>query len=304
MQQLARSFAILIVLWCIHCHAQSSNQAFFMLLADPQMGMYEKDTGWLQETANFDMAIATANRLHPAFLIICGDLVNKPGDIGEIDAFFATAKRLAPGIPLHLVAGNHDLGNVPTTQTLSNYRARFGPDFYTFEHNGLFAIVLDSSLMGTNNNEKEDEQQLAWLDQQLEQAHDKGFGKDNIAIFQHIPLFLTSAEEPDQYFNVPLVSRRKYLQTLHRYGIEHVFAGHYHRNAEAVDVALQMLTTGPVGKPLGPDDSGMRLVHFGQKWEAPYFPLGRLPDSIKIKEWEDSWKLPSAPSRPHETEAP
>lgn len=276
------------LLSCYHGEAQTVSH-FFMLLADPQMGMFEKDTSWLQESANLDMAIDTANRLHPAFLIICGDLVNKRGDGGEIDAFFAAARRLDGAIPLHLVAGNHDVGNVPTAQTLSDYRARFGADFYTFQTDGLFAIVLDSSLMGTKGNEQEDKQQLIWLEKQLKDAQEKGFGSSSIAVFQHIPFFLSNAGEADQYFNIPATSRRRYLQLLHRYSVEHVFAGHYHRNANAADGALQMLTSGPIGKPLGPDDSGLRLVHFGTKWQVPYYALGRLPDSTTITQWVNSW---------------
>jgi serine/threonine-protein phosphatase CPPED1 len=280
--------AAVLLCW-MQCQAQSAGNQFFMLLADPQMGMFEKDVSWLQESANLDLAIATANRLHPAFLIICGDLVNKHGDPGEIAAFRASIGRLHPDIPLHLAAGNHDVGNDPTQQTLQEYRSRFGADFYSFQINGLFGIVLNSSLMGTIGNEKEDSEQLAWLDQQLNEAQAKGFGPNNIAVFQHIPFFLASADEKDQYFNIPLASRRRYLEVLHRHGIEHVFAGHYHRNAEGTDGALAMLTTGAVGKPLGPDDSGLRLIHFGTKWLAPYFSLGRLPDGTFLQQWVNTW---------------
>ena len=38
-------------------------------------------------------------------------------------------------------------------------------------------------------------------------------------------------------------------------------AGHYHRNAEGRAGAMEMITTGPVGKPLGNgSQSGMRVV--------------------------------------------
>jgi 3',5'-cyclic AMP phosphodiesterase CpdA len=165
--------------------AQNSGQKFFMLLSDPQMGMFEKDTSWLQESANLDFAMAAANRLHPAFVLICGDLVNKQGDPGEIDAFRASIAKLGPGIPLHLVAGNHDVGNVPTPTTLKDYRARFGPDYYSFRSGNLFAIVLNSSLMGTRGNEAEDATQLQWLDQQLI----RGFNGQNIVIFSTFHFF-------------------------------------------------------------------------------------------------------------------
>jgi serine/threonine-protein phosphatase CPPED1 len=279
----------IVVLYGTTIHAQSTAGGFFMQLADPQMGMFEKDVSWLQESANLDFAIATANRLHPEFVVICGDLVNKRGDMGEINAFRASVGRLDSKIPLYLVAGNHDVGNVPTPKSLEEYRARLGADYYTFRAGNLFAIVLDSSLMGTAGNEREDATQLKWLEEQLTLAQSQGVREDDVVVFQHIPFFLKSADEPDIYFNVPGVSRKRYLEVLHRYKVQHVFAGHYHRNAEGVDGALSMVTTGPVGKPLGPDGSGMRLVHFAKRWESPYFDLGRLPDQTTIEQWSAGW---------------
>ncbi len=45
---------------------QPSTLAFvFLQMSDPQFGMYTKDAGFEQETANFDFAIATANSLRP-----------------------------------------------------------------------------------------------------------------------------------------------------------------------------------------------------------------------------------------------
>ena len=285
-----RAFLCGIVVLCgTTIHAQTTEQDFFLQLSDPQMGMFEKDTSWLQESANLDFAISTANRLHPAFVVICGDLVNKRGDVEEIDAFRTSIAKLDHSIPLHLVAGNHDVGNVPTVSSLSDYRSRFGPDYYTFRAGTLFAIVLDSSLMGTLGNESEDAAQLRWLDQQLTLAHSQGVKAEDVVIFQHIPFFVAKADEADIYFNVPQVSRSRYLELLHRHDVRHVFAGHYHRNAEAVDGALAMVTTGPIGKPLGVDGSGLRLVHFHDHWESPYFDLGRLPDQTTIQKWAAGW---------------
>lgn len=39
-----------------------------------------------------------------------------------------------------------------------------------------------------------------------------------------------------------------------------MFAGHYHRNAYARAGEIEMVTTGAVGRPLGDDPSGFRVV--------------------------------------------
>ena len=98
-------------------------------------------------------------------------------------------------------------------------------------------------------------------------------------VFQHIPYFLATADEPDQYFNLPMATRLRILRMLKKYGVRYVFAGHYHRNAYGKDGDLEMITTGPAGMPLGPDPSGFRLVEWKDRVLVQlYFGLGTLPN--------------------------
>ncbi|MBD0286998.1 MAG: metallophosphoesterase, partial [Flavisolibacter sp.] len=84
---------------------------YFFQMADTQFGMFTDNKGFTKETINFEKAIAAANRLHPAFVIICGDLVNRPGDPAQIAEYKRIAAALDPSIPLYNVPGNHDVGN-------------------------------------------------------------------------------------------------------------------------------------------------------------------------------------------------
>ena len=104
----------------------------FVQMSDPQFGMYTKDADFAQETANFEFAIATANRLKPAFVVITGDLINKAGDAAMTAEYKRITAKLDPKIKLFNVAGNHDVGNQPTKESLAQYRERFGPDYYSF----------------------------------------------------------------------------------------------------------------------------------------------------------------------------
>jgi hypothetical protein len=121
--------------------------SFFVQLSDPQFGMYANDANFVQETANFEFVVANVNRLRPAFVVVCGDLVNKPGDAAQIAEYRRIAGKLDQSIPLYNVAGNHDVGNEPTPASLAAYRHTFGPDYYTFQSGDLFGFVLDSSLI-------------------------------------------------------------------------------------------------------------------------------------------------------------
>src|ERR1035437_8131177 len=69
----------------------------FIQMSDPQFGMYTKDADFAHETANFEFAIATANRLMPAFVVITGDLINKPGDAAQAAEDKRIAAKLDPG---------------------------------------------------------------------------------------------------------------------------------------------------------------------------------------------------------------
>ncbi len=241
--------------------------------------MYTDNRDFAQETANFEFAIATANRLHPAFVVVCGDLTNKPDDPAQIAEYRRIAHRLDRAIPLYNVAGNHDVGNEPTPESLAAYRRQYGPDYYTFRHGSFEGIVLNSSLI--QHPEKavaEAGKQEAWLELQLQQAQQQ---VSRVVVFQHIPWFLQTADEPDQYFNIPKMTRERYLVLFEKYGVHEVFAGHYHRNAEGRTASLRVTTTGPVGKPLGPDPSGIRIVSVkATSVYSQYYGLGNLPNRI------------------------
>jgi 3',5'-cyclic AMP phosphodiesterase CpdA len=255
---------------------------FFIQMADPQFGMYTGDRGFEQETKNFEFVIAAANRLRPAFVVVCGDLVNRVGDPEQIAEYLRIAGQLDPDIPLYNVPGNHDVGNVPTPKTLADYRNTFGPDYYTFQANGAIGFVLDSSLISNPTGApREAEQQEAWLRAELEKAKKAGYHR--LFVFQHHSLFLTDPNEADQYFNIPRARRRVYLDLFEKYGISHVFAGHYHRNALGRSGGLEMVTTGPVGKPLGRDPSGVRVVIVRDTGvEHQYYGFDSIPDSLDL----------------------
>ena len=255
---------------------------FFLQMSDPQFGMYTADRDFAQETANFEFAIASANRLKPAFVVVCGDLINRAGDAPESAEYLRIAARLDRAIPLHNVAGNHDVGNEPTPASLAFYRERFGRDYYSFRHGEFVGIVLDSSLIQHPDKSPEEAvKQEEWLKSELEKV--KREGARHIVVFQHIPFFLENADEPDQYFNIPRAARARYLDLLARYGVRYVFAGHYHRNAYGESPAIHIVTTGPVGKPLGADPSGMRVVVVTEsKIENRYYGLGNIPNQVDL----------------------
>ena len=256
---------------------------FFIQMSDPQFGMYRADTSFEQETANFEFAIATANRLHPAFVIVTGDLINKPGDAAQAAEYWRIAKQLDASIPLYNVPGNHDVGNTPTPASIAQYVARFGPDHYVFRHGDFTGIVLNSTVIDSSTRvPTEFAAQERWLETQLADA--KRSGARHIVVFQHHPWFLKDAGEPDQYFNIPLAHRSRYLATFHRFGVEALFSGHFHQNSVSADGGILAVTTGPVGLPFGDvPQSGMRIVTVTDTGIThKFYGLENLPRAIRL----------------------
>jgi 3',5'-cyclic AMP phosphodiesterase CpdA len=262
--------------------ARSADAFFFLQFSDPQFGMFTDNKDFAQETANFEFAIATANRLHPAFLIVTGDLVNKPGDAGQIAEYRRIAAKLDRSIPLYNVAGNHDVENVPTPESVAAYVKVFGPDHYSFRRASLYGIVLDSSIIHSPDKTAVlAAEQERWLRTELDKARQSG--ARHVVIFQHHPWFLKDATEADQYFNIPKIRRAMFLELFRAAGVKYLFSGHYHRNAIGRDGDIEMITTGPIGKPLGEAQSGIRVVTVTHDAITHrYYELGEIPNQIPV----------------------
>jgi 3',5'-cyclic AMP phosphodiesterase CpdA len=224
--------------------------------------------------------VATANRLRPAFVIVTGDLVNEAGNAAQVAEYDRIAKRLSPGIPLYNVPGNHDVGNTPTPESLAAYVRAFGPDHYTIRLPGFIGIVINSCLLTAPAGAPDEAKaQEAWLEKELDAAATSG--ARHIVLFSHHPLFIKEAAEPDAYTNIPTAARARLLSRLRSAGVRLVFAGHHHRNASGADGDLEMVTTGPVGKPLGEGRSGMRIVTVkGPTIAHRFYELCELPNTV------------------------
>lgn len=281
---LSKFFLILLLLLNSACSSiRPANKLTFFQMADTQFGFFNANKEFSRETVNMEKAIAESNRLKPAFVIICGDLVNKPGDIAQIAEYKRIAAKLDPSIKLYSVSGNHDVENVPTIASLALYKKHFGDDRYTFHSGNIVGIILNSSLIKDPSLAPiEAAKQLEWLIQALKDA--KKSNARNIMVFMHHSLFLKDSNEPDEYFNINTERRKIYLELFKEYGVKEVFAGHYHRNAYGKFGDMEMITTGPIGRPLGADSSGFRIINVkGKIVDHSYFALDSLPVQLKYK---------------------
>lgn len=273
----------LVLITCAGCVSvrQDTKPFFFIQMTDPQFG-FHSDKEFVKETVNFEKAIAKANQLHPAFVIVTGDLINKPGDSLQLAEYKRIVAKLDPSISIYHVAGNHDVGNDPQEKDIVAYRKQFGPDYYTIKYHGMIGIILNSLYFKNPAGVlKEANAQDVWLRKVLQKA--KKNKAQPVIVFQHHSWFLNDPEEKEEYFNIDKKMRDTYLPLFSAAGVSHIFAGHYHRNAFGKFGLMEMVTTGPVGIPLGKDPSGFRIVIVkGNVVSHKYYDLDAVPDSISL----------------------
>ncbi|XP_075949425.1 serine/threonine-protein phosphatase CPPED1 isoform X2 [Anarhichas minor] len=250
---------------------------FFIQAADPQLGLMKAwrdgdcDGGgdeWGEEIELTKQAVEAVNQLRPRprFIVLCGDLVHAMPDTpfreGQERDLKAALKGMDPSIPLVFVSGNHDLGNTPTPRTLEQYCSAWGNDYFSFWVGGVLCLVLNSQLFYDGSAcPKLKEAQETWLEEQLSRASSSTEPRPkHVLVFQHIPLYLKSPDEEDDYFNLQKGVRQNLLDRFKKAGVKAVFSGHYHRNAGGCHDGLDMVVSSAIGCQLGEDTHGLRVV--------------------------------------------
>lgn len=276
------SFAFAFLADCqLGCYATfsgfSAKEAALYAERGMKVRVVPKVDGYEWDAARYRAAIEAVNRARPAFVAFGGDMVDDPVDDGQHEEFMRITKELDAEIPIYLAPGNHDAGEnalKATAKSLAKYRELFGPDYYTFEHLGARFFVLNTTMLDHPHEVADEaEAQLTFLAEQLGEAYSRGEGP--LVLIGHHPLFLATPDEPDTYWNLSGAYRYRILELIHRFGVVAAFSGHIHRNSVARDGGFEMVTSGPVGYPLGDDPSGYRIVQvYPDRIEHTYHSLG------------------------------
>ncbi|MBN4064637.1 metallophosphoesterase [Dehalococcoides mccartyi] len=258
----------------------------FIQLADPQFGLFaassgktnaelaefadrglilrksKKIEGFAPETALFTRAIERANWLKPAFVVVCGDMINDADSDEQVEEVKRISALLDDSIDLHWVPGNHDVAfdhKTPQQKFIDKYRDNFGPDYYAFTQGNIRFVVINSTVLTSPSTmAQEAEEQLAFVEAEAIIAGHQSATK--IVLFSHHPLFVESANEDDNPWSIKKKYRKPLLEIAADHGIKVNFAGHWHRNNYVSENGLEVVASGPVGYPLGDDPSGFRVV--------------------------------------------
>ena len=273
-----------VILFCflagnISAQRRNSNDPYFFIqVTDPQFGFFESNKGFTMETQLYERAVAAINRLNPAFVVITGDLVNKKDDEAQVAELKRITATINKKIPVYYSPGNHDIGEAPAKEDIDLFISEYGHDKFIFRYRKSIFIGLNSCLIKSSTPVLE-QLQFDWLKRNL--LKDKK--AKHVVIFTHYPFFINQPDEPDAYFNIPTGTREKYISLLNAENVDAVFAGHLHRNNSAKYGNMQMITTSAVGKPLGKDPSGIRVIKvFPDRIESDYYGLDEIPESVLV----------------------
>ncbi|MBL1408267.1 metallophosphoesterase [Sphingobacterium faecale] len=241
----------------------TSNTYTIVHMTDPQLGFHNNDN-LEAEILNFERAIRATNRLKPSAVFISGDLVNRIHDSVQIAAYKDVVRMLNVDIPLYVMPGNHDLPDGLTLDDLKKYQNNFGRDYYDVKLKSTYVLVLNSQMIASSKNVTEAYlAQFNWMQRKLKQAKRKGY--KHILVFQHHPYFVDSLEEKDEYFNIPIQVRKKYLDLFQQKGVGYIFTGHLHYNLINQYNTMELVTTGPISRAFKQQESGVRLIRIDDK---------------------------------------
>lgn len=267
-----------------------------LFLADSQLGLYASFSGMSEEAAAqysaqgmhvaavpptqghewdaamYRKAVEAANHLRPDLVLFGGDMIDDPNSEDQLDTFLSISARLDPEIPMRFAPGNHDIAMdtvIPTPESIAAYRAIYGDDYYTFRAGPVSFVVLNTVVI--------DHPELApaeWAAQRDFIAEALDTDEPPIVVGHH-PFFLESLHEKDNYWNLPAERRIPLVEQMRRAGVRLSIAGHWHRNNIATYGDLEVVTSGPVGYPLGDDPSGFRQIDIAEDGRVShhYLPL-------------------------------
>jgi len=210
-----------------------ATEAFtFVQLCDPQLGK----GGYKQSVSSFKQAVRLTNALKVDFAVICGDLVDNFNDNSVADF-----KEIISGltVPCYAAPGNHDVGDIPTVESLNRYRQVIGDDYFSVEHKGYTFVIANTSLWRTQV-QGQSETHDSWFRQTLAAARDKN---SPVFVVQHHPVN-----------TLPMAN--ELLALFETSGVVAVLAGHTHRTTIDEYKGIQLVngectSTNSDGRPLG-----------------------------------------------------
>jgi len=177
-------------------------------------------------------AVEEIDRLDLPFALHVGDIVHPVPNMPGYGDAAAVSRAMFGGMrcPVHMLPGNHDIGDKPAFWSpaatvredwVAIYERHFGAPYHAFDHGDCHFVLINAPIINTGL--PGEERQRAWLEADL--ARNRG---KRLFLATHYPPFLVRPDEPGNYDNLDEPGRGWLLGLIRRHRIEAVFCGHVH----------------------------------------------------------------------------
>jgi len=212
--------------------------------------------------AGFRQAIATANKLHPDFVLTGGDLVMDALEQthGRADSLYTLYQETCKDfkVPVYNTMGNHEIWGIYTGSGADRndpeygekmFEKRMGPSYYSFIHKGWKFMVLNS-IEDTGKGGyigKIDSLQMDWIRKELQKTD----STTPIILSTHIPLVMAFTQ---RYYGstVPndsalvVINGKEVIDLFNGYNLKLVLQGHMHTVEDIYITGTHFLIGGAV----------------------------------------------------------
>lgn len=249
----------------------------FAYLTDVHLNQHNRGNG----DEGLQKALTTAADLGAEFVLFGGDNVetDRMKDEAQADSLHARFKRIVAesGIPSYFTMGNHDrfyeYNGQRDTLGFRMFEKHYGATCYSFTRQGVHFVVLNALHPAQGKPYWVDDEQLAWLQADLEQA---GKGMP-VILSTHVPLLSLYYPVVDGTMKAwDMVHNSKaVVDLLKRYDTRLVLQGHQHLYEQIYERDLWFVTAGAVSAdwwkgPLLTTEEGFLMVevdeHNGVSW--------------------------------------
>jgi len=254
----------------------------------------------LNAVEGFKVALDSANRLKPDFIITGGDLIMDAlgQTYGKADSLYnlyqETIKNTS--IPVYNTMGNHEIYGIYTARSKADpanpefgekmFEKRLGPSYQVFEHKGWKFFIINS-IEDTGKDRyvgKVDDKQISWIKEELKKISPE----TPIAISTHIPFVTVNP----QYYrgstaaadsSSVVYNSKEVLDLFSGHNLKVVLQGHLHTLEDIYIGGVHFITGGAVsagwwkGPNRGIEEGFLYLKFSKDNFTWRYVDYGWLP---------------------------
>lgn len=198
-------------------------------------------------------AVAKVNEIKPDAVVFTGDQVHHPNNLTEWSAFRTAVSAVSKDVKVFHLPGNHDVFIGENTVNMEPFEERFGKGSFVYEDGKVKLVGINTNYI--KYNDPRENEQFEWLEGIL--GEKKG---QTTLIFGHHPFFLENIEEEEGYFPIQKNKRKIYFDLFRRHGVDAVFAGHYHNNANGSYEGIPSYTATSISVQLGTAQQSIRVI--------------------------------------------